>query len=144
MQFNQADDSSNILANGCEKLPIHLPRYNDPPSTRPIEESRRILEERQVLASVRAGPLSCSSLSPSASFPHPQAKAQQQRDKIQEEKTQKSKIVTEKVGFRTPLLPSYLCSKALPCLPRFVKLERHVTLVQSSGERRWRGGCRGQ
>ena len=89
----------------------------------------------------------CPSYTPQPSppsLPHPsQAKAQQQRDKLQEEKTQKSKIVTEKVTSTCCL--SFRPLPALPSsFPRSVKPERHVMLVQSSGERRWKAGSREQ
>ena len=96
--FSRLLDLASLAFNDCGVyVSLHI--------RRPIEESKRILEERLVWSSlglwfyVRAALL----LVMVTVLLILQAKAQQQRDRIQEEKTYRSRMITEKVP---PPLPT--------------------------------------
>lgn len=110
---------------------------------RPIEESKRILEERLVMeltwSCVSVG--GCILLVKMRVLLVLQAKAQQQRDRIQEEKTYHSRMVTEKV--LPPLLHTHM-RKALLLTHNFLRSERPervVMLAHGSVVKQWKADC---
>ena len=110
---------------------------------RPIEESKRILEERLVWSLLGLGfvleLLFC--LLMVTVLLVLQAKAQRQRDRIQEEKTYRSRMITEKVPPPTIHTHTHTHTNADSHSLRSERPERVVMLAHGSVVRQWKADC---